>query len=57
MATLLGRYLADLASGVAPGEIPFPVTSMQPIFGYPFTRMAARVLTSYYRVRDQLETA
>ncbi len=57
MATLLGRYLADLAIGVAPGEIPFPVTSMQPIFGYPFTRMAARVLTTYYRVRDQLETA
>lgn len=57
MATLLGRFLAELASGTAPKDIPFPVTSMQPIFGYPFTRLAARVLTGYYRVRDQLEAA
>lgn len=57
MATLLGRYLADLASGVRPQEIPFPVTSMRPIQGYPFTRLVARVLTSYYRTRDQLEAA
>lgn len=57
MATLLGRYLAELASGTPPKDIPFPVTSMQPIFGYPFTRLAARVLTGYYRVRDQLEAA
>jgi hypothetical protein len=57
MATLFGRYLADLASGVRPEEIPFPVTSMRPILGYPFTRLAARVLTNYYRVRDQLEAA
>ncbi len=57
MATLFGRYLADLASGVRPEEIPFPVTAMRPILGYPFTRLAARVLTKYYRVRDQLEAA
>lgn len=57
MATLLGRYLADLASGVQPQEIPFPVTSMRPILGYPFTRLVARVLTNYYRTRDQLEAA
>jgi hypothetical protein len=55
MATLLGRLLADLAAGVAPKDIPFPVTSMRPIFGYPFTRLVARVLVSYYRVRDELE--
>jgi glycine/D-amino acid oxidase-like deaminating enzyme len=57
MATLLGRHLAELASGTPAQDIPFPVTSMQPILGYPFTRVAARVLTSYYRFRDQLETA
>lgn len=57
MATLFGRYLAELASGARPQDIPFPVTSMRPIRGYPFTRLAARVLTSYYRVRDQLEAA
>lgn len=57
LATLFGRFLAELASGTPAQDIPYPVTSMRPIFGYPFTRMAARVLTSYYRVRDQLETA
>jgi glycine/D-amino acid oxidase-like deaminating enzyme len=57
MATLLGRFLADLASGVPAQDIPFPVTSMSPIPGYPFTRLVARALVSYYRVRDQLETA
>lgn len=57
MATLLGRFLADLASGVPAQDIPFPVTSMRPIPGYPFTRLVARALVSYYRVRDQLEAA
>jgi glycine/D-amino acid oxidase-like deaminating enzyme len=57
MATLLGRLLADLASGVPAKDIPFPVTSMHPIVGYPFTRLVARVLVSYYRVRDELEAA
>lgn len=55
MATLMGRFLAELASGTRPQDIPFPVTAMHPIVGYPFTRLAARVLTGYYRVRDQLE--
>ena len=57
MATLLGRLLADLASGVPAKDIPFPVTSMHPIVGYPFTRLVARVLVSYYRVRDEMEAA
>jgi glycine/D-amino acid oxidase-like deaminating enzyme len=55
MATLMGRFLAELASGMREQDIPFPVTAMHPIVGYPFTRLAARVLTGYYRVRDQLE--
>ena len=57
MATLFGRYLADLASGVQAQDIPFPVTSMRPIQGYPFTRIVARALLGYYRFRDQLEAA
>jgi glycine/D-amino acid oxidase-like deaminating enzyme len=55
MATLLGRFLAELATGTRPQDIPFPVTSMRPIVGYPFTRMVARALVGYYRIRDQLE--
>lgn len=57
LATLLGRYMAELAGGTRPGDIPFPVTAMRPIRGYPFTRLAVRALSSYYRIRDQLEAA
>ena len=55
MATLLGRHMAELAAGARPADIPFPVTSMQPIRGYPFTKVAVRLLSRYYRIRDQLE--
>jgi glycine/D-amino acid oxidase-like deaminating enzyme len=57
MATLFGRLLAELALGARPAEIPFPVTAMRPIFGYPFTRVVARALVRYYRLRDRLEAA
>ncbi len=57
MGTLMGRFLAQLATGTRPADIPFPVTAMQPIFGYPFTRFAARAIVNYYRLRDRLEAA
>jgi glycine/D-amino acid oxidase-like deaminating enzyme len=57
MATLFGRLLADLALGARPADVPFPVTAMRPIPGYLFTRVVARSLVSYYRLRDQLESA
>jgi glycine/D-amino acid oxidase-like deaminating enzyme len=57
MATLFGRLLADLAQGARPADLPFPVTAMRPIPGYPFTRIVARALVRYYRIRDQLEAA
>lgn len=57
MATLFGRLLAELASGARPADIPFPVTAMRPIRGYPFTRIVARALVRYYRFRDNLEAA
>lgn len=55
LAPLLGRYLAELIAGKRPADIPFPVTAMRPIFGYPFTRTVARALIRYYRLRDRLE--
>jgi glycine/D-amino acid oxidase-like deaminating enzyme len=55
MATLFGRLLAELALGARPSDIPFPVTAMRPIFGYPFARIVARALVRYYRVRDRLD--
>lgn len=57
MATLFGRLLAELALGARPADIPFPVTAMRPIPGYPFARIVARALVRYYRVRDNLEAA
>jgi glycine/D-amino acid oxidase-like deaminating enzyme len=57
MATLMGRWLAQLARGTNPADIPFPVTAMRPIPGYPFTRIVARALVRYYRLRDRLEAA
>ena len=56
LATLFGRLLAELALGVKPAEIPFPVTAMRPIPGYVFTRTVARALVRYYRLRDRFET-
>jgi len=55
LATVFGRLLAELALGARPADVPFPVTAMRPIFGYPFTRVVARALVRYYRVRDRLE--
>jgi glycine/D-amino acid oxidase-like deaminating enzyme len=55
LAPLLGRFLAQLAAGTRAGDIPFPVTAMRPILGYPFTRTVARALVRYYRMRDKLE--
>lgn len=57
MATLFGRLLAELALGARAADLPFPVTAMRPIPGYPFTRVVARALVSYYRLRDELEAA
>ena len=54
-ATLFGRFLAELALGAPPAQIPFPVSPMRPIPGYVFTRTVARALVRYYRLRDRLE--
>ena len=57
LGALFGRLLAELALGAQPADLPFPVTAMRPIPGYPFTRIVARALVRYYRVRDNLEAA
>lgn len=56
MAPLMGRLLAELAQGAKPADIPFPVTAMRPILGYPFTRVVARALVRWYRLCDRIET-
>jgi glycine/D-amino acid oxidase-like deaminating enzyme len=55
LGPLLGRFMGELALGKNPADIPFPITAMKPIFGYPFTRTVARALVRYYRYLDQRE--
>ena len=57
LATLFGRWLAELALGKKPADIPYPVTTMRPISGYVFARTVARALVRYYRLRDRLESS
>lgn len=57
LATLFGRWLAELALGKRPADIPYPATTMQPIPGYVFARTVARALVRYYRLRDRLESS
>jgi glycine/D-amino acid oxidase-like deaminating enzyme len=57
LATLFGRWLAELALGARPAAVPFPVTTLKPIPGYVFARTVARALARYYRLRDRLEAA
>jgi len=57
LGPLLGRFMAELALGGKPADIPFPITAMKPILGYPFTRTVARALVRYYRYLDKRETA
>ncbi len=57
LATLFGRWLAELALGKKRIDIPYPVTTMRPIRGYVFARTVARALVRYYRLRDRLEAS
>jgi len=57
MATSLGRLLARLAEGVAPDEIGFPVTRVQPITLHRFARLGARATMQYLKVRDRWDRA
>ncbi|QPC42630.1 FAD-binding oxidoreductase [Kaustia mangrovi] len=57
MTTQMGRILADLASGTPAEELPFPVTSVQPIRFHGFYRPVLEGLVRYYRLRDRWEAA
>lgn len=54
LTTTMGRFLADLAAGAAVETIDFPVTPLRPLPLHRFNRLAVRVLTQYYRLRDRI---
>ncbi|TDQ83839.1 glycine/D-amino acid oxidase-like deaminating enzyme [Dongia mobilis] len=56
MCTMMGRMLADLAAGMAPGEVPFPVTAPDAFPLHGLRRLGVFALSQYYRLLDRLES-
>ncbi len=55
MATLFGRFLAQMAAGGAHDEIPFPITGVAPLPFHVLQRPVVGGLIHYYRFRDLWE--
>ena len=55
MASILGKVLADWASGSAPDMLPFPVTPPQPIPFHFMDKPAVMATVAWSRLRDALE--
>lgn len=53
--TVMGRLLADLASGTNPKELPFPITAPDPFALHALRKMGVFALSQYYRLLDQLD--
>lgn len=53
LTTTTGRFLADLAQGVPPEAIDFPITPVKSLPLHAFTPLAVWYLTQYYRLRDR----
>jgi glycine/D-amino acid oxidase-like deaminating enzyme len=55
LCTMMGRMLADLASGVPADEVPFPVTVPDGFALHGLCKLGVYVLSQYYRLLDKLE--
>ncbi len=55
MATVLGKVMADWATGTPVADLPFPVTSPRPIPFYFLRRPAVVATVAWSRLRDRLE--
>lgn len=55
MASVMGKVLADWASGTAPDILPFPVTPPQPIPFHFMKKPAVMATVAWSRLRDALE--
>ena len=55
MATLMGRFLADLAAGADPQDIPFPMTRPKQIPLHFLRRPMLMAMVQAYRLRDRLD--
>lgn len=55
MCTMMGRIIADLASGTAPADLAFPVTAPSPFPFHDFRKLGVFAMSQYYRLLDRLE--
>lgn len=55
MCTMMGKIIADLASGTAPADIAFPVTAPSPFPFHQFRKLGVFAMSQYYRMLDRLE--
>ena len=55
MATVLGKLMADWASGTRPEDLPFPVTPTKPIPFYFMRKPAVMATVAWARLRDDWE--
>ena len=51
----MGALLADLASGVPPEKIAFPITPLRPIPFHGLRRAVLPVMTAWYGVLDRMQ--
>ncbi|MGE0150547.1 MAG: NAD(P)/FAD-dependent oxidoreductase, partial [Parvibaculaceae bacterium] len=55
MCTMMGRIIADLVSGTAPGDLDFPVTAPDRFALHAFRKIGIFAMSRYYRLLDMLE--
>ena len=55
--TTIGKLLADLALGTAPGDLPFPVTAPDPYAMHALRKVGIFAVSQYYRLLDRRAAA
>jgi glycine/D-amino acid oxidase-like deaminating enzyme len=56
MCTMIGRMLADLASGLPAGDVPFPVTAPDTFLFHRLRKLGVFAVSQYYGLLDRIET-
>lgn len=56
MCTMMGKIIADLASGTTPADLAFPVTAPNPFALHEFRKIGVFAMSQYYRLLDRLES-
>jgi len=57
LCTMMGKMLADLATGAPPAEVPFPTTVPDSFVLHGLRKLGVYALSQYYRLLDKLESS